>query len=196
MRSHWRRKLSLQRGRYALAKAGSTNVLLARIPSNPLTTQQRKMKKLALFSIAALGHLGAGSAQAACFTVYDAQHKIIYQNTESPVDMRLPIGDAVKLTHGQGAALIFSPFSEHCYPIFDAPQEPSPKARAPEVRPAELQARLVPPEAAAPLAPTASAASRTEEGGNANVSERAAAGPRASSSGFSFGSGKTSRRRR
>ena len=48
--------------------------------------------KLAMFCAMAL----AGTHAMACYTVYDTNNRVIYQGTEAPVDMSLPLHQTLK----------------------------------------------------------------------------------------------------
>lgn len=59
--------------------------------------------KIGLFS----GLLLAGANAMACYTVYDATNRVIYRGLDAPVDMSLPLHQAVAQRFPAGASLVF-----------------------------------------------------------------------------------------
>jgi len=53
------------------------------------------------------GLLMAGANAMACYTVYDASNRVIYRGPEAPVDMSLPLHQAVAQRFPAGASLVF-----------------------------------------------------------------------------------------
>lgn len=64
-----------------------------------------------------LAVLGPGATVwADCYTVLDAQGKIISQTSSPPVDMSYPLHQTVTARYGQGARLVFGIDDENCGP--------------------------------------------------------------------------------
>ncbi|MDB5896626.1 MAG: hypothetical protein JWP22_2374 [Ramlibacter sp.] len=68
--------------------------------------------KLALLCGLAL----AGANAMACYTVYDGSNRVIYQGTDAPVDMSLPLHQSVGQRYGRGASMVFNQ-SNTCTPV-------------------------------------------------------------------------------
>ena len=49
----------------------------------------------------------AGANAMACYTVYDASNRVVYQGLQSPVDMSLPLHQALSQVFPRGAQLVF-----------------------------------------------------------------------------------------
>jgi hypothetical protein len=60
--------------------------------------------------------LAGANAMAACYTVYDAANRVVYQGTEAPVDMSLPLHEALSQRFPRGAQLVFDQ-SSTCTPV-------------------------------------------------------------------------------
>jgi hypothetical protein len=58
----------------------------------------------------------AGANAMACYTVYDGSSRVIYQGTEAPVDMSLPLHQSVGQRFGGGASMVFNQ-SNTCTPV-------------------------------------------------------------------------------
>lgn len=67
--------------------------------------------KLAMFCALAL----AGANAMACYTVYDSNNRVIYQGTEAPVDMSLPLHQTLQKRF-PGAHMVFDQ-SNNCAPV-------------------------------------------------------------------------------
>jgi hypothetical protein len=70
------------------------------------------MKKIALLG----GLLLAGANAMACYTVYDAGNRVVYQGTEAPVDMSLPLHEALAQRFPRGAQMVFDQATT-CRPV-------------------------------------------------------------------------------
>lgn len=62
------------------------------------------------------GLLLAGANAMACYTVYDAGSRVVYQGTEPPVDMSLPLHQALAQRFPRGAQMVFNQ-SATCQPV-------------------------------------------------------------------------------
>jgi hypothetical protein len=58
----------------------------------------------------------AGANAMACYTVYDGNNRVIHQGLEAPVDMSLPLHQAVGQRFGRGATMVFD-LSNSCPPV-------------------------------------------------------------------------------
>lgn len=58
--------------------------------------------------------LAAGSAQAACYSVYTAKGGLIQEGSTAPVNMTLPLGDTVPEKFGPGATMTVSDLGVFC----------------------------------------------------------------------------------
>jgi hypothetical protein len=72
------------------------------------------MKKLKLGVLCGL--LLAGANAMACYTVYDASGRIVYRGVQAPVDMSLPLHEALDGRFPAGASLVFDQTS-NCTPV-------------------------------------------------------------------------------
>jgi hypothetical protein len=68
--------------------------------------------KIALFCSLAL----VGANALACYTVYDGNSRVIYQGTETPVDMSRQLHESVGQRFGPGASMVFNQ-SLSCTPV-------------------------------------------------------------------------------
>lgn len=127
-----------------------------------------------------LGLLAAGQASA-CYTVYGAGDRVLYQGEDAPVDMRLPIGDGLAKRGWVGAQMVFD---QGACPgpglVAASPTRAVASGRAPSV-PAAVRAVADAGHAAEPdlrtLGAGPRAASRSLSGGGAqSVAATAAAG--------------------
>jgi hypothetical protein len=62
------------------------------------------------------GLLLVGANAMACYTVYDSANRVIYRGTDTPVDMSLPLREAVGQRFPAGSSLVFD-LSPNCTPI-------------------------------------------------------------------------------
>lgn len=60
--------------------------------------------------------LAGANAMAACYTVYDANNRIVYRGLEAPVDMSLQLREAVAARFPAGYSMVFDP-SATCSPV-------------------------------------------------------------------------------
>lgn len=58
--------------------------------------------------VLAAGLASAGTASAACFTVFDAADRVVYQSTSPPVDISLPISQAVAAVYPRNYHLLMA----------------------------------------------------------------------------------------
>lgn len=58
----------------------------------------------------------AGANAMACYTVYDASNRVVYQGTEAPVDMSLPLHEALSERFPRGSQLVFDQ-NTNCRPV-------------------------------------------------------------------------------
>ena len=72
------------------------------------------MKRVILGSIFALC---ACWASAACYSVRDAQQKLVYQAQETPVDLSRRLGDTVPARFGRGATMLVDAVGTDCEPV-------------------------------------------------------------------------------
>ena len=68
--------------------------------------------KFALFG----GLLLAGANAMACYTVYDGSNRVVYQGVEAPVDMSVPLHEALAQRFPRGAQMIFDQ-TANCRPV-------------------------------------------------------------------------------
>lgn len=68
--------------------------------------------KLALLG----GLLLAGANAMACYTVYDGSNRVVYQGPEAPVDMSLPLHEALSQRFPRGSQLVFDQ-TANCRPV-------------------------------------------------------------------------------
>lgn len=103
--------------------------------------------KLALFCGLAL----AGANAMACYTVYDGHARVLWQGTNPPVDMSLPLHEAVQRRFGQGATMVFNE-SASCKPLGVAEvARPSVGDVPPNTMRLERTGRQIKPTSSAPL---------------------------------------------
>ncbi|HYE41344.1 MAG TPA: hypothetical protein VEB23_15510 [Ramlibacter sp.] len=62
------------------------------------------------------GLLLTGANAMACFTVYDASNRVIYRGVDAPVDMSLPLREAVAQRFPAGSSLVFNQAAA-CTPV-------------------------------------------------------------------------------
>jgi hypothetical protein len=62
------------------------------------------------------GLLLAGANAMACYTVYDANNRVVYRGVEAPVDMSLPLHQALGASFPAGSSLVFDQ-SPTCAPV-------------------------------------------------------------------------------
>ena len=70
--------------------------------------------------VLAAGIVWAGTATAACFTVFDAADRVVYQSTAPPVDISRPISQAVAAVYPRNYHLLMADDS-YCPGIDEAP---------------------------------------------------------------------------
>lgn len=58
----------------------------------------------------------AGADAMACYTVYDGTGRVVWQGTDPPVDMSLPLHEAVGRRFGNGSTLVFNQ-TDSCTPV-------------------------------------------------------------------------------
>lgn len=58
----------------------------------------------------------AGANALACYTVYDASNRVVYQGIQAPVDMSLPLHEALAQRFSRGAQMVFDQ-NTTCRPI-------------------------------------------------------------------------------
>ncbi|GAB3645945.1 hypothetical protein [Ramlibacter alkalitolerans] len=63
-----------------------------------------------------VGLLLAGANAMACYTVYDGSSRVVYQGVESPVDMSLPLHQALSQRFPRGAQMVFDQ-TANCRPV-------------------------------------------------------------------------------
>lgn len=57
-------------------------------------------------------------AQAHCYSVYNGKDDLVFQSTQSPVDLRQPIAEAVKKRFSADSRMVFTPTTDDC-PVVD-----------------------------------------------------------------------------
>lgn len=62
------------------------------------------------------GLLLAGANAMACYTVYDGSNRVVYQGVESPVDMSLPLHEALSQRFPRGSQMVFDQ-TANCRPV-------------------------------------------------------------------------------
>lgn len=98
-----------------------------------------------------LGLLMAGSNAMACYTVYDASNRVVYRGVDAPVDMSLPLHQAVSQRFPAGSSLVFDQQS-NCTPVNIAQvARPASGDVPPNTIRMERTGRTVSPSSAAPL---------------------------------------------
>lgn len=70
------------------------------------------MSKKACLAAAAL--LWAGLAQATCYSVYKSDGTLLYETSNTPVNLAMPIGDSVPAKYGVGTTMTVSDHSVFC----------------------------------------------------------------------------------
>ena len=75
------------------------------------------VKFLSALALAAASCIPA-VAQAHCYSVYNSKDDLIFQNTQSPVDLRQPIAEAVKKRFTADSRMVFTPTTDDC-PVVD-----------------------------------------------------------------------------
>jgi hypothetical protein len=68
--------------------------------------------KISLFC----GLLLAGANAMACYTVYDSTNRVVYRGTETPVDMSMPLKEAVSQRFPAGSSMVFD-LNGNCSPV-------------------------------------------------------------------------------
>lgn len=58
--------------------------------------------------------VAVGSVHATCYTVYDAAGAMVFRDSQSPVDLRMRIGDSVPGRFGAGATMVMVPDGGPC----------------------------------------------------------------------------------
>jgi hypothetical protein len=93
----------------------------------------------------------AGANAMACYTVYDGNTRVIYRGLEAPVDMSLPLHEALNTRFQPGASLVFDQTSQ-CTPVAIAQvaRPTGPMVPVNTIR-MEGSGRQVSPSSAAPL---------------------------------------------
>jgi hypothetical protein len=97
------------------------------------------------------GLLLCGANAMACYTVYDASNRVIFRGTETPVDMSLPLHEAVAQRFPKGSSLVFDQGAS-CTPV-NLAQVARPSSGMVPVNTirSERTGRQVSPSSAAPL---------------------------------------------
>jgi hypothetical protein len=62
------------------------------------------------------GLLLAGANAMACYTVYDSNNRVVYRGVNTPVDMSLPLKEAVSQRFAPGSSMVFD-LSTNCDPV-------------------------------------------------------------------------------
>lgn len=94
--------------------------------------------------------LSAANAMA-CYTVYDANNRVVYRGPEAPVDMSLPLREAVAQRFARGSSLVFDQTAT-CTPvgIAQVARPTGPMVPVNTIR-SESTGRTLSPTSAAPL---------------------------------------------
>jgi hypothetical protein len=93
----------------------------------------------------------AGANAMACYTVYDGSNRVIYQGTDAPVDMSLPLHQSVGQRYGRGASMVFNQ-SGVCTPVSIAQvARPVGRDAPPGTIRMERTGRTIAPSSEAPL---------------------------------------------
>lgn len=83
--------------------------------------------QLALCVVVTAG--AATASYAACFTIYDARDKMVYQSPEVPVDMRYQLHKTVPDRFGSGASMVFTLSEDFCQVVgLDKPAATGPSS--------------------------------------------------------------------
>lgn len=64
--------------------------------------------------LAAAALLGAGTAQAACYSVYKPDGTLVFESSTTPVNLAEPLGDTVPAKFGPGASMTISDLGHYC----------------------------------------------------------------------------------
>lgn len=108
-----------------------------------------KLNKLLL-----TGLLLAGANAMACYTVYDAKGRVLYRDDDAPVNMSLPLRDALARRFPAGSSLVFE-LGAVCTPVGIAEvARPSGPMVPPGTLRMERTGRQISPSSAAPAAAT------------------------------------------
>jgi hypothetical protein len=62
------------------------------------------------------GLLLSGANAMACYTVYDGNNRVVYRGTDAPVDMSLPLHQALAKRYPAGASMVFDQ-AANCTPV-------------------------------------------------------------------------------
>jgi hypothetical protein len=62
------------------------------------------------------GLLLAGANAMACYTVYDGSNRVVYQGVEAPVDMSMPLHEALSQRFPRGSQMVFDQ-TANCRPV-------------------------------------------------------------------------------
>lgn len=62
------------------------------------------------------GLMLAGANAMACYTVYDANNRVVYRGADSPVDMSLPLHQALRARFAAGSSMVFDQ-TQSCAPV-------------------------------------------------------------------------------
>jgi hypothetical protein len=81
----------------------------------PRTAEGQAMKKLKIGILGGLLLL-AGANAMACYTVYDSNTRVVYRGLEAPVDMSLPLREALTTRFQPGASMVFDQTAQ-CTPV-------------------------------------------------------------------------------
>lgn len=80
-------------------------------------TRPQGNEKMGKF-LSAMALMAAGIAptlaNAQCYSVYDRDNQLIFQDTQSPIDMRQPVAEAIRKRFAPGAHLVFTPAGDDC----------------------------------------------------------------------------------
>ena len=98
-----------------------------------------------------IGLLLAGANAMACYTVYDANNRVVYRGPDAPVDMSLPLREALAGRFAGGASMVFDQGAA-CTPVAIAQvaRTAVPTVPANTIR-MERTGRQISPSSAAPL---------------------------------------------
>jgi len=97
------------------------------------------------------GLLLAGANAMACYTVYDAKSRVVYRGPDAPVDMSLPLHQALANSFPAGASLVFDQGAS-CTPVRIAQvSRPTTPNVPPNTIRMERTGRQISPSSAAPL---------------------------------------------
>jgi hypothetical protein len=64
--------------------------------------------------LACMLSLASGLSQATCYLVY-RENELVYQSSEAPVDLSVPLSESVPAKFGVGAVLVDAPDSQGCF---------------------------------------------------------------------------------